>query len=178
MEGNNATATEIKIVDTGDKKLETIQEESVKSPSEEQKPTEKKEQKITKCPEDVPTAIFDCLANMTDCERLKLTKDEAQRMSDAITNLFGKHLGGWMWWALVLVVTILSKLSYAWHCLAKKKDKKEQKIEVKKEAVKLSSEEPKEAKTEDTVQVTVNGKITKMSREAATNAGLIKAPGA
>jgi hypothetical protein len=181
MDWNNTPATEIKIEDTGEKALEAIQEEPVKSPSPEQKPKEEKEQKITKCPEDVPTAIFDCLANMTECDRLKLTKDEAQRMSEAITNLFGKYLGGWVWWVLVLVVLILSKLSYAWHCLTKKKDKdkKEQKKEGAKETVKSPTEKPEpvtqETEEKDLVEVVLNGRAARINRQEAIEKGLIKA---
>ena len=160
MEEKNAAATISEIEDTGNKALETIPDPE-KTLTAEQK-TEKKEEKITKCPEDVPTAIFECLATMTECERLKLTKDEAARMSEAITQLFGKHLGGWMWWALILVISVLGKLAGAWQCLNKKKEKKEQKTDSGKE-------------NNDMVEVPVNGRLTMMPREAARKAGLIKA---
>lgn len=167
----NADATISEVEDTGNKVLEIVPE-ATEPPLPEQK-TEKKEEKITKCPDDVPSAIFECLATMTECERLKLTKEEAARMSEAITQLFGKHLGGWMWWALILVISVLGKLAGAWQCLNKKKEKKEQKINSGKENITTQAEESKGS--EDMVEVPVNGRMTTMSREAARSAGLIKA---
>lgn len=159
------------VEDTGEKQLEPVQE----SPAEE-KPPEKKEEKITKCPEDVPSAIFSCLATMTDCERLQLTKDEAQRMSEAITQLFGKHIGGWMWWALVLFVLIFGKLSHAWKCLTRKEKKEEKSQSRGKEEAKPPAKESQHSDKEekDLVEVVQNGKIMQVPRKEALEKGLIK----
>ncbi len=166
-EDEKESGSSLIIEDTGEKVgIQAIEEPEKESEGLKEAP-EKKEQKITKCPEDVPGAIFSCLATMTDCERLKLTKEEAQRMSEAITNLFGKYIGGWMWWALVLIVLILGKLSHVWNCLIKKEKKKEKEApgkEFKEESVEVK----------DLVEVTLNGRITQIPRSEALAKGLIK----
>jgi hypothetical protein len=164
------------VEDTGEKQLEPVQD----SPAEEQKPPEKKEEKITRCPEDVPSALFSCLATMTDCERLQLTKDEAQRMSEAITQLFGRHIGGWMWWLLVLIVLIFGKVSHAWKCLTRKEKKEEKSQSREKEGTKPPGQESKakaehsEKEEKDLVEVVQNGKIIQVPRKEAIERGLIK----
>lgn len=162
------------IENTGEKQLEPVQE----PPAEQEKPPEKKEEKITRCPEDVPSAIFSCLATMTDCERLQLTKDEAQRMSEAITQLFGRHIGGWMWWLLVLIVLIFGKVSHAWKCLARKEKKEEKSQSREKEEVKPPAQETKAEHSEKEekylVEVVQNGKIVQVPRKEAIERGLIK----